>query len=212
MITAAVKAAEGRTSAEIVPVLATASGRYDRAEDIVGLLTGLLVLTAGWLTCPTLHTVSGWNSGIWQSAAGLLPAIGCVVVGFIAGSGLATRFPVLRLPFIRAVEMREEVERAAHVAFMERHVRKTIAATGVLIYISLYERQVVVLPDQGLGSLTTPSLWYDVRDRLLDGLKSGDGAAGFQIAIAKCGDILSAAAPRKTGDTDELSNTLHFID
>ena len=36
----AVAEAEGKTSAEIVPVVATASGRYDRAEDIVGLWTG----------------------------------------------------------------------------------------------------------------------------------------------------------------------------
>ena len=33
----AVQAAEGLTSCEVVPVVATASGRYDRPEDIVGL-------------------------------------------------------------------------------------------------------------------------------------------------------------------------------
>ena len=33
----AVADAESKTSAEIVPVVATASGRYDRAEDIVGM-------------------------------------------------------------------------------------------------------------------------------------------------------------------------------
>ena len=40
--------AELKTSAEIVPVVATSSGRYDRAEDLVGLLLGivLMILTA----------------------------------------------------------------------------------------------------------------------------------------------------------------------
>ena len=40
----AVAQAEKRTSAEIVPVVATSSGRYDRAEDIVGLFVGLIVV------------------------------------------------------------------------------------------------------------------------------------------------------------------------
>ncbi len=211
-IEAAVKAAEDRTAGEIVPVLATASGRYDRAEDIVGLLTGLLALTVCWMACPTLHATSGWGGGLLQSTAGLLPALVSVVVGFIVGSGLATWFPVLRLPFIRPSEMAAEVQRAARVAFMVQRVRKTDAATGVLIYVSLYERQVVVLPDHGITGLTSPDVWREVRDRLIAGLKRGDGAGGFRAAIEKCGDILAEHSPRQSDDVDELPNTLRIID
>ena len=39
-INAAIADAELHTSAEIVPVVASASGRYDRAEDIAGLWLG----------------------------------------------------------------------------------------------------------------------------------------------------------------------------
>jgi len=207
-----VKKAEARTAGEIVPVLATASGRYDRSEDIVGLLTGLLALAICWLACPALHAASNWGGGLLQSTAGLLPALVSVVVGFIIGSGLATRFPVLRLPFIRPSEMAAEVQRAARVAFMEQRVRKTDAATGILIYVSLYERQVVVLPDHGITGLTAPDVWYAVRDRLIAGLKRGDAAGGFQAAIEQCGAILAEHSPRQVDDIDELSNTLRIID
>ena len=43
-VAAAVAAAESQTSAEIVPVIAAASGRYDRAEDLVGLWTAVALM------------------------------------------------------------------------------------------------------------------------------------------------------------------------
>ena len=56
-IEAAVTRAEARTSAEIVPAVATASGRYDRPEDIAGLWLGALCLIAAWL----LLTLAVWR-------------------------------------------------------------------------------------------------------------------------------------------------------
>ena len=41
-VEAAVREAEAQTSAEIVVVVATESGRYDRAESIVGLIGAVL--------------------------------------------------------------------------------------------------------------------------------------------------------------------------
>lgn len=41
--------AESRTSAEILCVVATDSGRYDRAEDMAGLLGGVLAMSAAWV-------------------------------------------------------------------------------------------------------------------------------------------------------------------
>ena len=60
-----VRAAEARTSAEIVPVVATASGRYDRAEDLIGLWLGVLfmVVTAVFWRSPAVSMESGsWDS------------------------------------------------------------------------------------------------------------------------------------------------------
>ena len=43
MIEAAIGEAEQKTAGEIVPVVATASGRYDRGEDLFGLVALCLV-------------------------------------------------------------------------------------------------------------------------------------------------------------------------
>ena len=43
-IEAAIASAETKTSAEVVVIVATRSGLYDRAEDLVGLVLGLLAV------------------------------------------------------------------------------------------------------------------------------------------------------------------------
>lgn len=211
-ISKAVHEAEKRTSAEIVPVLATESGRYDRAEDIVGLLAGLLALTVGWLTCPWMHPATTWETGSWPLPAnGLGWALLCVVVGFIVGSALASRIPALRLPFILDPEMDADVQRAARAAFARFGVRGTEGSTGVLIYVSLYERRVVVLPDDAIAEKATDQTWAEVRDVLVEGLKTGNAGDGFRAAIGKCADILASEFPRAQDDRDELTNDLHLL-
>ncbi len=209
----AVRNAEENSAGEIVPVIATSSGRYDRAEDIFGLLCGLLTLSAGWLFCPAFHPPLDWESaGALQSVNGLLPAIVAVVAGFLIGSILATRFPVLRLPFIPAAEMEAEVGRAAHAAFAKHRIHRTDGATGILLYVSLYEHRVVILPDDGIGAAADHQVWEQVRDKLLAGIRAGKPEEGFVEAIAVCGEILSAHCPRKEDDKNELSNEIVFVD
>ena len=55
----AVASAEAGTSAEVVPVVATASGRYDRPEDVVGLWLGLVCLGLAWWLLPEARAQAG---------------------------------------------------------------------------------------------------------------------------------------------------------
>ncbi len=48
----AVVEAEAKTSCEIVPVVATASGRYDRPEDMIGLWMAIFAAITVWLNIP----------------------------------------------------------------------------------------------------------------------------------------------------------------
>jgi putative membrane protein len=138
----AIAEAEKMTAGEIVPVVATVSGRYDRAEDLFGLVFALIALTTIWMLFQST-TETDW--AVTQSAVLGLPAIvGILIGGFVIGAVLATHFPVLRLPFIARAEMLEEVERRALETFQRERVRDTSSSTGVLIYVSLYEHLVKV--------------------------------------------------------------------
>ncbi|MFC1529630.1 TPM domain-containing protein [Gemmatimonadota bacterium] len=211
-IAEAVSAAEKKTSGEIVPVVATASGRYDRAEDLVGLCFSILLLIAGWILFQEVRPMEGdWASG-QRLVLGLVPIVVIVLVGFGLGAALSTWIPALKLPFLSRSEIEMEVDRGAADAFQRFRVRGTAAGTGVLIYISLFEHTVQVIGDDAIASKVTQDDWNQVRDLVLDGIRAGQAAEGFSQAIALCGDLLAAHFPIEPGDVDELTNELRIID
>ncbi|TNF96058.1 MAG: hypothetical protein EP297_10735 [Gammaproteobacteria bacterium] len=209
-IAEAIVSAESLTAGEIVPVVATASGRYDRAEDIFGVVFALVLLTIYWLFFP-FSTESGWSSDTLAQPP-LWPVLVIIVVGFVAGAFLATVVPALRLPFIARKEMQEEVERRALETFQRQRIRATEGATGVLIYVSLYEHMVHVVGDDAVNEKITAQDWQVVADLVVEGMKKKRPENGLAVAILKCGDMLREHFPLQEGAVNELSDGLVFID
>lgn len=206
----AIAKAEQNTSAEIVAAVATASGRYDRAEDIVGFLAALLAVIAGWLAFPSIHSAPAWGTG--SSISELIEVLVLMVAGFAAGSALASRLPALRLPFISKKELEQEVQRAAQATFMSSRVRKTAGATGILLFVSFYERRVVVLPDDAILDKLPEFDWGKLCATIVSGLKANRSTEALEQAIARCGEILAGPLPRQDDDKDELKDELILID
>lgn len=208
----AVAQAENRTSGEIVPVVATASGRYDRAEDVFGFLLALTALCVAWWGFQDFVPAGGdWAQGV-TAELGLPLILVVLIAGYGVGVLLATWFPVLRLPFIPKKEMREEVERAAAETFQKLRIRNTQEATGILIYVSLYERMVRVMGDDAISEKMDPQNWDDICNVVVDGIKQGKPVEGFQQGILQCGDHLSRHFPLQPGDVNELPNQLIILD
>ncbi len=211
-IEAAVAEAEKTTSGEIIPVVATVSGRYDRAEDLFGLAFALISLVVCWMLFQEVVPVEGqWGNGMTPRLS--LPGIVLIIVsGFFGGMILATVCPVLRLFFIAKQEMREEVERSAAEVFYRFRVRETQASTGIMIYISLYEHMVTVLGDSGINEKLPQSAWQDVCVIAVEGMKKGKPADGLIDAIERCGMLLAEHFPIAADDKNELSNELRLIE
>lgn len=211
-IEAVIAQAELNTSGEIVPVVASVSGQYDRAEDVFGLLFGLLLLSAVWLG--TEETIS--IDGQWEKdkiATLTLPYVLILVfLGFIVGTILATFFPVLRLIFISKQEMQEQVQGKAAEAFHHFRIRNTKDATGVLIYVSLYEHMVRVMGDDRISEKLTQANWDEVCSAVVEGMKNGNPHEGLEKAIEKSGQLLSEHFPIAENDKNELPNRLQLID
>ena len=210
LIAAAVTEAEKGTAGEIVPVVATVSGRYDRAEDLFGLLLGLVALVVIWVLFQDT-TETAWVAG-HTPTLGLAAVIAIIVAGFLAGASLATRFPVLRLPFIPPREMRQEVERRALEAFQRYRIRTTRGGTGVLIYVSLYEHMVRVVGDDAVKEKISREDWEGICRQVVDGMKADNAAQGLALAIRQSGELLARHFPILPDDRDELSNELILID
>lgn len=208
-VEAAVVAAEKKTSVEIVPVVAAASGRYDRAEDIAGLWLGATLMVVLWVLWPVVPVESGdWSASFPVNYLGWLAAL---VVGFVAGAVIAARVGWLRRLFTPKQEMTEETQRRAREAFFDQRIHHTGGATGVLIYVSLFERTVCILADDAVMKV----LPEGEIARLCAALTAKLGTApanGLAETISSLGEQLSEPLPRAADDVDELANAVVLID
>jgi len=208
-VEAAVVAAEKKTSVEIVPVVATASGRYDRAEDIVGLWLGTILMVVLWFLWPVVPVeVGDWGASLPLNYFGWLVAL---LGGFVVGAAIASRVGWLRRLVTSRNEMKEEVERRAREAFFDQRIHHTEGATGVLIYVSVYERLVRVLADDAVTKVLPEGEIAKICEGLTNTLGSTP-AEGMVAAIASLGEQLAGPLPRAEDDVDELANAVVVID
>ena len=211
-IEATITEVEKQTSAEVVPVVARVSGRYDRAEDLCAFLLSLLILSCMWVWFQGVAPSSEVWSGNPSFKLSLPVVLIILVISFFVGIALASHFPLLRLPLITRREMKEEVERSARETFQRLKIRKTKHATGILIYVSLYEQMVHVVGDDTITSKLSQEDWDNLCNTIISSFKSGRPEEGMRNGILRCGELLAKHFPVEPGDENELFDTLHLID
>jgi putative membrane protein len=201
---AAISELEKRTSAEVVAAIASESGRYDRAESLVGFLFAI----CGLVVARVLAGAS--SSGDWsETLSAALPwQILAVALGFLSGTVISSHWHGLRRLFASSDEMTDEVLRAARHVFMERQIASTKGRSGILLYVSLFERRVVVLSDARVLESLGQAFCDRLRDSMLTHIRDGRIRDAFCTAIAIAAVDLEADFPASSTDTDELSNTL----
>jgi putative membrane protein len=95
-------------------------------------------------------------------------------------------------------------EEQAFQEFYAQRLHKTEAATGVLVFVSLLERRVVLLADEGIDAKLDAQFWADTDDAILDGIRRGSLRDGLVDGIARAGECLSLHFPWKEGDRNEI--------
>jgi putative membrane protein len=200
----AVANAEKKTAAEFVCAVATESGRYDRAESLVGLAVSLVAMSV-------VYTVVTWApADAWSGARTmLLGEIAVTVVGgFVVGSVLASYWHGLRRLFVRRLEMDEEVARAASHVFAIARLASTREHGGVLLYVSLFERRAVVLADTGAVRVLGQDGIEALRDLAVARLRAGRRLETFTDTVSAAAERLAPLLPPVGADSDELPNAL----
>ena len=207
----AVAEAEAKTSAEIVPVLASASGRYDRAEDIAGVWLSIIAMGVTWAILQGQSAEAAQWGSTWARFE--LPLL---ILAMIAGYGLgmtvATYSWTLRRLFTPKKHMTAEVELGAGHTFFDRRVHHTEGGAGILIYISLFEHRASILADQTAHEKIGQEALDELCNELIDGIKAGDLATALCEVIKDAGERLEKVLPRTDGDHNEIENTLVILD
>jgi putative membrane protein len=198
-ISEAVRTAERHTKAEIVPMLVSRSALYRDAQHRTGLILGLLVLSS-LLTLEAAWLPWGWHAS--NAAWLLLSTVGAYALGVWLGAWA----PVIRL-VTSPERMRRKVRLRAERAFAQHDISQTKERTGVLLMLSLLERQVYVLPDKDVAQRIQAHEWGDMVTTMIARLRTGDVVGGFCAGIERCGALLARACPVTSGrNPNELSD------
>ena len=87
-------------------------------------------------------------------------------------------------------------------------VGKTKEATGVVIFISLFEHMVYVLGDVEISKHFTDEDFVEVNDAIINGFRKNQCTNGLVEGIRLCGHKLKEHCPSQRGDENELCNEL----
>ena len=185
----AVIAAEAVTSGEIATMVVERSDSYREAETLGAVLcAGLIAIVAAIAS----HHVTIWSY------------IPFVFIFFFPARWFIARVPALLRPFIGPRRLAEAVRERAVRAFYEKELHRTRHETGILIFVSLFERKVWILGDRGINARIPAESWRHLAGTLAEGLREGRALEALCTVIDKCGVELARHFPREADDTNEL--------
>jgi putative membrane protein len=192
-VDAAIRTAETRTDGEIVCVVARASADY-LAYAVAW--AALIALAAPWLLVAKTHLT------VHQILLVQVFLFAALYLLF-SSCGLGVRLVPRRV-------RRAEAHRAAMEQFVIRGMARKTNRAGVLIFVSMAERYVRIVADDGIADKVDKAVWQGAVDTLLNHIRHGDMTAGFVSAVEQCGAVLAAHFPA-TGATDELPDRIYVI-
>jgi putative membrane protein len=197
-IRAAIRAAEARTSGELVAVLAQESDGY---RFIPVLWAALLAL----VTPAVILAVSGLIRAWVEPGPAEVYLIQILV--FLAGIGVFGLSP-LKMALIPAAVKHMRAGRLAHEQFYRQGLGNTEGGTGVLLFVSVAEHYVEIIADRGIHQKVEEGAWDRIVAEFVSRVAEGKVTEGFLSAIDACGTLLQQHFPREDGDVDELPNHL----
>ncbi len=191
---------EARTGAQVVTALVARSDSYPEAPWKAFAL-GAAIAAMAMAACSLL--VPGWEAA--------QPALYNAVA--ILGSGAALAFltmliaPLARL-FTDRLRRGVEVGQNARAMFFDRGLDRTRGRIGILLLVSLFERKVVLLADDGFEAKIGDADWQELTRRVTLLLRH-DGAAGaLHAALDGLEALLLARGFRGDGGANELPDAL----
>jgi putative membrane protein len=179
--------AERRTGSQIVLAVVPRSDAYAelpwKAFALGAALAGL-----AFAALDLLHP--GWHA----PTAVLLSLTGTLLAG-VACALASVGVPGFARLFLDAHRAVVESRQYAESLFLSREVFATRGRTGILLFVSLFERQIIILPDTGLSGRLSREALQGIITRMTPPLASGQVAQAFEAGLAGLEESLGAMAP-----------------
>ena len=138
----------------------------------------------------------------WASPAAVLIAVITTLASGATCALLCVWVPTLARLLLDARRAEVEVRQYAESLFLSRELFATRNRTGVLLFISLFERRVAVLPDTGLAT----SLAHDNLQKITAGmaaaLSAGHVSRALEQGLAGLEDVLAPTAAGRSRENE----------
>jgi putative membrane protein len=122
-----------------------------------------------------------------------------------AGAALAVSLaPGLARALTPARTRARAVRDAARLTFLDRGIAATRERTGILVYVSLLERAVEVVADQGVLDAVPPGEWESAVASIRAAVAAGGDGEAVAARLGALGEALADALPAGPGDVNEL--------
>ncbi len=198
-VSSAIGQAEKNTSGEIVVIVARQSDDY----RFIALLWAALIALLLPLLLIYLPQLTGWRLAFaGPEILYLIQLIWFVVLG------LLFQLRPLRFSLVPRSIRKRRVRRAAMEQFLTRDMHTTRHRTGVLVYVSMGERQVEIIADSVIAAKVGDDVWKQAVDELTGGIDAGRPVDGFIACIDRCGAVLATHFPPGQINPDEHPNHL----
>ena len=191
-VEAAIAAAEQSTSAEFVAAVVRRVEHHHAVSLSAALAAAQVVPVVVLLWDPWISVAV---------ATGIQCAVFAVVYAVFELSLLAAWLAPRRK---RAMKVR----RFAQLLFFERGLGSLPAHNGVLLLVSLAERQVEIVADHALDALVETAEWQRIVDAFAAGARSGKVAAALEAAIGDLGAVLGRHFPPRSGQANRIPDRL----
>ncbi len=111
---------------------------------------------------------------------------------------------------VSAKEPKERIDafdRAAEV-FDMLHMSNTKESNGVLLYVAVEDRTLVIMGDKGINDVVDQNFWESTKDTIINHFKNGDMKRGLVDGILKAGEKLKKHFPYRKDDKNELPDDI----
>jgi putative membrane protein len=192
-VRAGVAQAERGTCAELVVVVLERSDEHADASWLAALCAMLLGTALLVADLP-------WN----RPELVLLAQLGLGAAGYL----LARLLPDVARLFTSEARAAAAAHEQALLEFQRHGLHRTAGRNGTLLFVSLFERRVVVLGDEAVHAELGEAHWTATTSAVLEGVAAGRLADGLLAGVQACGAVLSTHFPRAGADCNELPDHL----
>ena len=201
-IESAVKRLEAETGGELVVHVAAQSSEYREVKWILAGLCSfacalcIAILAGLWMSPSYLDTLT---TSVVILAAGLL--------GWVIGHFT----PALSRIIAGRRSLETRTLQRAETVFLEEEIFNTQERIGILLFISILERKVILLADSGINAKIQDNMWGEIVDKLAYQIKKNRTEEGLVQSIEGCRQLLLEHGFKGgPGDKNELSDSVRM--